>query len=192
MTQYSVPDMCKKDKKFNILDRYESAPTAFGLDRACCPFVYVGCDPRLISSAHSGQVLPLDTAPRSGSVDLYALSAADAADVSPSSYKTGYKPYADIKDGDVTYYYDASMAQPFISELFPSKPGNNLVIAKDDYYDPMGVYRPHYTLVGKVGEDTKLPIWIRDSQFQRQDLLSRQMWRRNQNSFEVNKASSFR
>jgi hypothetical protein len=104
---------------------------------------------------------------------------------SPGS-KTGYRPYADIKDGDVKYYYDATMAHPFIPELFPTHSKSNMVIAKDDYYDPMGVYKPHYTIVGKVGTDPKIPLWLQDSQFQRQDLLSRQMWRRNQNSFEVN------
>jgi hypothetical protein len=127
-------------------------------------------------------VLALDSEPRS-------VASNEAGREPGLSYKTGYKPYADIKDGDVTYYYDATLAQPFIPELFSEK-GSSVVVTKDDYYDPMGVYRPHYTIVGKVGCDLKLPLWMRDSQFQRQDLLSRQVWRRNQNSFEVNAISA--
>lgn len=165
--------MCKTSDSYN-------STTSFGLDKACCPFVYVGCDPRLISSRHSGQVLALDTAPRESSSLITTSSGA----------KTGYKSYADIKDGDVTYYYDASMANPFIQELFSMRCGNEMVVAKDNYYDPMGVYKPHYTIVGKVGKDIKIPLWLQDSQFQRQDLLGRQMWRRNQNNFEVNLSTS--
>jgi len=54
---------------------------------------------------------------------------------------------------------------------------------KEDYVDPMDSYKPHYC---RASMDNKNCLsWIRDSQFHREDLMSKQIWNRNQTNYEV-------
>lgn len=125
-------------------------------------------DPRLISSAHSGQQLLLDAPVRNGNVEM-----TNVYNHRPG-YSTNYGSYADIGGGDVSYYYDASIGAPFIQPLYESSP-----VVKIDYVDPMGSYKPHF-----FRDPTKIRgpglTWLRDSQYQRADIMSRQAWKRNQ------------
>ena len=48
----------------------------------------------------------------------------------------------------------------------------------------MGICKPHFKII--LNKNEQLPSWLRDSQYHREDLLSKQLWKRNQSSFEVN------
>jgi len=149
-------------------------------DNACLPTVYTSNDPRLVSSAHSGQRLLLDSVPQKGNININSVS-------NEHGFFTGPKQsYSNIKDGDVIYYYDNQLATPFISQLFESNPNKHVI--KQNYIDPNGVCKPHYLLTSKcfTKKCLNLPSWLRDSQYHREDLLSKQLWNRNQSSFEVN------
>lgn len=124
-------------------------------------------DPRLISSAHSGQRLLLDAPVRDGSVQMKKIPFLETTDYIHDNY-------GNIKTGDVSYYYDSHIGKPFFQPLFdPSD------IVKVDYIDPMGTYKAHYYRKGT--DDRHLGLsWLTDSQFHRNDILARSMWRRNQ------------
>lgn len=128
-------------------------------------------DPRLISAAHSGQRLTLDAPVRNGTVAM-----ATVYDDRPG-YNTNYDDFHQIRGGDILYYYDSSIGVPFIKPLFEE--GRFL---KTNYIDPMGTIKPHFerpaadNVCGKGGGLT----WLRDSQYQRADIMSRQIWNRNQ------------
>lgn len=125
-------------------------------------------DPRLISSAHSGQRLLLDAPVLDGTVKM-----ANVYSERPG-YKTIYNSLADIGGGNVSYYYDKDLLVPFFHPLFDAS-----IVAKIDYIDPMGTYKPHY-----YRDSTKVYgpglTWLADTQFQREDILAANMWRRNQ------------
>jgi hypothetical protein len=139
----------------------------------CNKVAFVSQDPRLVSSAHSGQRLALDNIPLNGKVQVW-----------DTPYIAGYRAasygsYSNIHGGQNTYYYGKDLAVPFISELF-IKPG---LVVKEDYVDPMDSYKPHYC---RASMDNKNCLsWIRDSQFHREDLMSKQIWNRNQTNYEV-------
>ena len=126
-------------------------------------------DPRLISSAHSGQRLVLDAPPLDGGTPMSQVYACRPG------YRMNYSNYGDIGGGDVSYYYDASIGQPFIEPLFD----NRAAFIKVDYIDPMGTLKPHYY---RNANDScgKGLTWLEDSQRQRNDLIASQLWQRNQ------------
>jgi len=149
---------------------FEKNPTDTGNKKT-----FVSQDPRLVSPAHSGQRLALDNIPLNGKVQIWETPYI-------SGYRAAsYDSYSNIHGGQNTYYYNKNLAVPFIHELFvqPS------VLVKEDYVDPMDSYKPHYCRV-VANTDTKNCLsWIRDSQFHREDLMSKQLWNRNQTNYEV-------
>jgi hypothetical protein len=142
--------------------------------QVCTKDVFVSDDPRLVSPAHSGQRLVLDNVPLNGKVQVWETPYIP-------EYPSVYNSYSDIHGGQNMYYYSKNLAVPFISELF-IKPD---LIVKEQYIDPMDSYKPHYC--SRVSLDNKNCLnWIRDSQFHREDLMSKQLWNRNQTNYEVN------
>ena len=141
---------------------------------------FVSQDPRLVSPAHSGQRLTLDNIPLNGKVQVWETPY--IAGYRAASYDT----YSNIHGGQNTYYYSKDIAVPFISELF-IKPG---LVVKEDYVDPMDSYKPHYCMVNI--DNKNYPSWLRDSQFHREDLMSKQLWNRNQTNYEVDGESKRR
>jgi hypothetical protein len=125
-------------------------------------------DPRLISAAHSGDRLLLDAPVRDGGVAMKDVPACRAG------YAMNYPSLASIGGGDITYYYDAAIGRPFIKPLF-----DDSLVARLAYVDPMGAYKPHYYRDSDKVSGPGL-TWLRDSQYQREDILARQIWRRNQ------------
>lgn len=125
-------------------------------------------DPRLISSAHSGQHLRLDAPVLNGSVKM-----ADVYCDRPS-YRTIYNSLAQIEGGNISYYYDKDLLVPFICPLFDKS-----LAAKVDYVDPMGTYKPHYYRDSTITSGPGL-TWLADTQFQREDILAANQWKRNQ------------
>ncbi len=138
--------------------------------------VWVSTDPRLVSSAHSGQRIALDAPPINGKLQPHDIPR------DRPGYKDIYNGYPEIGGGQIRYYIDKELAEPFINPLF-IKPE---VVRRENYVDPMGSCKPHYY---RASLDTKNCLnWIRDSQFHREDLMSKQLWRRNQTSYETNRA----
>lgn len=164
--------------RMNVLNSwdndFEQVPCVSEVARDTCNQVaFLSEDPRLISAAHNKQRLALDNIPLNGKVQVWE-----------TPYISGYKPksydsYSDLQGGQNTYYYNKGLAVPFISELFV-QPG---LVTKEVYVDPMDSYKPHYC---RASMDSKNCLnWIRDSQFHREDLMSKQLWNRNQTNFEV-------
>jgi hypothetical protein len=142
---------------------------------------YTSSDPRLISPSYGGQVLKLDNPPVETDIHLDQL----ATDESLNNYGQGYSTYSDINAGNITYYIDKSIRDPFYSPNFTTP----AYVYGKLYIDPMGAFKPRYERVPvKCNNplDTKKNIydgelsWIQDSGEHRQDLMSHQMSKQNQ------------
>jgi hypothetical protein len=131
-------------------------------------YVSAFSDPRLISAAHSGQKLVLDAPPLNGTVKMR-----DVDDIN-RSYGSVYNSISDINNGQILYYYDSEIGKPFIQPLF-----DDSSVVRVDYIDPMGTYKPHYYRDSTVVCGKGL-TWLEDSQFQRNDIIASQIWKRNQ------------
>jgi hypothetical protein len=152
---------------------------------ACSKVQYASKDPRLISVAHGGQVLTLDRPP----ADSTPSPAQVSTDISLDKYGQGYRTYSDIDGGHIMYYIDKSRQDPFYTPLFSTSARAYGTL----YRDPMGVYKPQYDREPLKCNDplntTKDSYegglsWIQDSQEHRQDLLAKQLRKRNQERWE--------
>lgn len=151
----------------------------------CNKEVYLSNDPRLISVAHGGAVLHLDRPPLDSNIQLSELNTEPAL----NNYGRGYMTYADINAGDIEYYIDKSVRDPFYQPVFNTPAHVTSVL----FRDPMGVYKPHYE---RIPMSYKNPVtdpknhfdgslsFIDDSQAYRQDLMARQMAIRNQQRWQ--------
>lgn len=120
-------------------------------------------DPRLVSAGHSGQVMRFCEPTLSGKVCL-------------DDIKTGYYgDYSDIRAGNITYYVDRQLMQPFVDQIFAPTTG----IEFEDYVDSNGIRKPHYRRICGL-ENPKCLSFVTDTQRARDDLIASNLWRRNQ------------
>ena len=141
-------------------------------------------DPRLFSASHT-QVLTFDRPPIDGRIPLEKIYTDNSLD----EYGKNYRSYSDINAGQITYYIDKSIQDPFFNPIYTNK----VLSSGELYRDPMGSLKPHYERHLLVPND---PIntprssyngclsWIEDSQEHREDLLSKQMRKNNQQRWE--------
>jgi len=142
---------------------------------------WVSNDPRLISAAHSGQIMSLDCPPIDGRIPLDKV----ATDKSLDGYGKYYTTYSDINAGHITYYINNSISDPYFEPLFTS----NARTTGKLYRDPMGAFKPQYEREPLIRKD---PInsdknvyegglsWLQDSQEHREDILASQMRKHNE------------
>lgn len=148
-----------------------------------CKTVYASPDPRLLNPLYA-QNLTLDRPPLDSSIalkDVYTNPTLEEYG------KTSYDTYSDIKAGQILYYVDKAIAGPFFSPVFtiPSDVRGGV------FKDPMGGMKPQYDRTPLTHQN---PIntksnnynglsWIDESNEQREDLIARQMAKRNQQSW---------
>ena len=148
--------------------------------QVCNQTQYASHDPRLFYAPYA-QILTLDRPPLDSTSDL--------SDKSLYKYGQNYNGYKDIDAGQIVYYINKEKQEPFFSPLFttPAYTYGNL------YQDPMGSMKPEYKRVPlKYNNplDTHKKTyegglsWIQDSTSHREDILSKQMSRNNQQRYE--------
>lgn len=152
--------------------------------QGCPPLQYASPDPRLISAVRGGDVLTLDRPPIQSSMKTSEI----INDKSLNKYGQQYSGYEDINAGQILYYVDKHFIDPFYMPIFSTSANVQGVL----YQDPMGSMKPHYIrtplkcsnpVTEKFNYDGELS-WIHDSTNHREDLLSRQMSKMNQQRFE--------
>ena len=146
---------------------------------------WVSMDPKLISASHGGQSLTLDRPPIDGTIPLNSVY----IDKNLDNYGKSYKSYSDINAGHITYYIDKSIRDPFFGPVY----SNPSLTTGMLYRDPMGAFRPQYE---RYPIDTSDQInskkcsyngglsWIEDSQEHREDIISKQMRKHNEQRWE--------
>jgi len=141
-------------------------------------------DPKLFSASHE-QVLTLDRQPIDGRIPLEKIY----TDTSLDNYGKNYRTYSDINAGHITYYIDKSIEDPFFEPLYTNK----ILSSGELYKDPMGGIKPQYerrilTKNDPINMDRSsyngCLSWIEDTQEHREDLLSKQMRKYNQQRWE--------
>jgi hypothetical protein len=147
---------------------------------SCSETTFISQDPRQYS-APLAQYLPLDIPPISGKVKLR-----DIYNSNLDNYKTGYKTYEDMNDGQIEYYIDKSIADPLFQPVY-TEPA---VQVKNLYQDPMGAIKlecnrepilntKNPTIFQRENYPTCLSF-LQDTQSFREDLISLQQRKNNQ------------
>ena len=171
----------KLDKTFKPIN-VKSCPSS-----SCIGTTYLNSDPRLYNQG--GSWLQLDRPPLNASIKLNTLT----LDKSLNRYGQSYTSYADINAGQILYYVNKNTEDAFFEPLFSKK----AVSVGTMYQDPMGAMKPQYDRIpikqsnpvidnkGACGETDEYCLsFMRDTQFQREDMLARQMRKSNQQRYE--------
>ena len=171
----------------NKLSKDFRATICEGNNEKCCPDLqFVSKDPRLISVPHSGQVQTLDRPPPNSAMLLSEIS----TDKNLDNYGKGYRSYADIDGGYISYYIDKSIEDPLFSPVF----ANTASSQGNLYRDPMGAFKPQYERNPLTNDnllDTQRNYyegglsWIRDSQEFREDIISKFMADNNEKKWSA-------
>jgi hypothetical protein len=149
-----------------------------------CKVGYISSDPRLIYSPY-GTTMMLDTAPMDSSIKLGDIY----DDPRLCNYGQGYRTYSDITAGQITYYIDKSIEDPLFSPNFVS----SARVTGELYQDPMSALKPEYNryplkcndpLTSEKQNYEYCLSWMQDSTEFREDLMSLQMRKRNQERWE--------
>jgi len=128
--------------------------------------VFYPSDGRIIDSVRNMKTI-LDKPAETGFVDMDKVSTFDN-----SNYGGPYKTYSDIKNGQIAYYVDPSVSQPFFSPVYTL----SSTVDKTIFKDPMDSVKPQYyknpitSTLHNVSNDQ----FTRDQLFFREDLMSRQ------------------
>jgi len=150
----------------------------------CNNIQYKSRDPRLYDEGHA-QWTTLNSPPIDGNVRLK-----NVYNKNLENYGQKYKGYSDINSGQVLYYIDKEIAEPFFNPLFSYRS----TYSKNIYKDPMDNIKPEYIRQVPYKNPTvqKCAItnpyclsWINDSTQFREDLLTTQMAKRNQQKYSA-------
>lgn len=169
-----------KEYKINILNpkQYDNK-IAKGFDKITNIPTYTSLDPRLYSVVYS-EHLQLDKPPIDGKVKLK-----DIYNKNIDEYKLSTREYQDLNDGQISYYTDESISQPFYKPIF----SENAYQITNVYKDPMDSIKPEYN---RELIDLENPIlrtknkykhnlsFLEDTQNQREDIISLQQRKYNQ------------
>lgn len=156
----------------------------------CATEGYTSMDPRLLNAAGPSRLV-LDRPPMNSTPKLNTLT----CDSSLDKYGQNYKSYKDVNAGQIIYYIDSSREDAFYEPLFNIKAHTIGTM----YQDPMGNMKPQYDRIiykdcngQKDGcEYDGCLSYLEDSQFHREDLLARQMRKRNQERYEPRWTNTF-
>jgi len=153
--------------------------------KGCSNPNYISMDPRLFSAPRA-EYLPLDTVPINGKVKLRDIYS-DKYD----GYGSGFTPYDKIRDGQIMYYIDDSIAGAFYKPVYSEPATETLSL----YKDPMGAMKTvadRTPLINTANPTTTTPVsypyclsYIQDTQSFREDLIALQQRKHNQEKWTV-------
>ncbi len=156
-------DFVKKE----CFDHPQECPRVNPMKVACDGSIWVSNDPRIRNPAIN-QLVPLDRPPYTGDVKLRNVYNEDLR-----GYGQNYKTYRDIHAGQIQYYLDPDLSEPYFEPNFAIRSD----ITKSVFQDPMGALKPQYDRVPIAYNNYNISDYSfdRDQMGFREDLMSKQM-----------------
>ena len=143
-------------------------------------------DPKLYNGLHN-QWITLDNIPLDCSMKIFDIP----YDTNLNKYGQNYKSYHDINAGQIMYYIDNTISQPFFYPNFVNN-GNNSNIDGVLYKDSMDSIKPQY-FYNQIKNDNPITIsknsnkyklsFLEDTTNNREELMSLQMSKINQQKY---------
>ena len=174
------PNPCRGCNK-TVLNEEMGIKRSICFDKHGCGYTRTG-DGRLKDTAR-GVLLELDAPPHEGDVGYLGNIYSDKLKTYAPRIYDGYK---DINTGQIEYYQDSVMAG-----AYPNRTGNWQLRSDEDYYiykNPMGVVElktQRYPVTAQRPEYMCGQNFMKDSMSHREDLMSKQSYNFNKNSFNA-------
>lgn len=175
-----IPNFNNRDN-YNILNPHGESSTDFFKTT----FGYTSLDPRLYDAARNNR-LTLDKPPPDGNIQMENIYKNPTLE----KYKCGvYKNgYSGVKAGQIVYYESSQTSVPFVRPVFMESATMNSI----NYTNPMGgksivytrepIKNPDFLNTKRREYDGGLS-WLRDSSFFREDIISRQQIKNNEQKY---------
>lgn len=173
-------NMCESNSTYTYLNQRGVETSPFFKKDNVCGYESVIQDGRLYDTSRN-LVMSLDTPP----IQVHYNSKHDTISGKPqyNDYGRNYKDYRSVNLGQIQYYIDTDISQPFISPVYsmPSKTTGQI------YTDPMGAKRPEFTKTFDMSrrEHTNMLSSIEDTTKHREDIMSLQQQRHNEQRYDV-------
>lgn len=157
----------------------------------CSNYVYKSTDPRLIDAVLA-QDLALDTVPMDSSIKLSEVY----TDPRLCDYGKNYRTYSDIGAGQIVYYVDKSIQDAYFEPNFV----DTAYVKSYVYQDPMSSLKPRYDRypitcdnpVQNTKDKFKYCLSsMDDSTSFREDIMSKQMSKMNEQSWTARYGASY-
>jgi hypothetical protein len=159
-----------------------SAPEFYEVDCQGSKAYTANFDARLSDPVRGTISMSLDRAPYQardkGTYDNPQIYTKEYDQISPKIYGD----YSTINNGQIRYYHDKTMDDPYFSPNFVRRYNVDYVLFKD----PMGAIKPEYIRkpLNYTDRNFSKDSFIRDSTQFREDIMERQMRVRNQQRYE--------
>lgn len=163
---------------------YEVLNSNFGLTKADGFFrttddcTVTAVDPRLVNPMYGASPLQLNRAPYTGDVRLNEIYTEKL-----DNYGQNYTNYKDVNAGQIVYYVDNDISDTLSLPNFTIRSD----VKNTMFKTPMGGLWPTYEATPFTKDNTYVSPqqFTRDTVFQREDIMSRQMAKMNRQSFPV-------
>lgn len=160
----NLKPMNGQDQNVSFLNKLGLTPmTDYHVNKSTGTYVY-GWDSRMVDAR--GMRLELDQPAKIGAVDMD-----DVYKIDNSGYGGVYPTYVAMNNGNISYYVDKSVSQPFFDPVYTLTSN----VEKQIFMDPMTNPKPEYT---KTVQSTLNSVvndqYARDQLSFREELMSRQ------------------
>ena len=178
-TACRINNGCTDNSVYNYLNKRGVPPSPYFKKDINGTQMSTKADARLYSSAHN-QFMELDSVP----IQNVYNSINDNVSGNPelNNYGKNYSGYSSINAGQIQYYVDSELSEPFYKPVY----GTKAKVTGTMYKDPMDSVKPHfdreYPKFGMYNDCTCLSS-IDDTTKFRDDIMSRQQRVNNQKDF---------
>lgn len=175
-------DGCKDSKNFTYLNQRGVKPSPFFREEQgeFLKKTYVSevPDGRLVDVGRGFFTQTFDSKPTQVYYDLINDNISQSEEL--NSYGLGYKSYNTVSGGEIQYYIDKEISDPFIRPIY-GMPSESTGVT---YTDPMGSRKVQFNKAYPK-ENTACLSWIQDSSSQRDDITALQQGKFNKERFDL-------
>jgi hypothetical protein len=156
-----------------------------------CRTTWVGSNPLLLDPRRN-ILTKLDKPPYTGDVPVGNVCTDQIYTPYFRNYGKNYRNYSDINSGQIQYYVDSSLSESLFNPVFT----NPAIVEHKVFMDPMGATKPQYDRHSLVQYDwdqcdkQACDSFTHDSIEFREDLMSRQMRKMNQQDWSLRWSST--
>jgi hypothetical protein len=171
-------NLCQNTKTYTYLNKRGVESSPFFEKSSECGYKSTIPDARLYDTSRNYN-MHLDITPIQVPYDVKH----DTIDGMGESYGRNYKSYETVNAGQIQYYVDKEIAQPFFSPVYAMPSETHAIV----YTDPMGTKKPQFTK--KFNNDrlqhTNTLSWLEDTTKHREDIMSLQQRTNNEKRYDL-------
>jgi hypothetical protein len=175
-------NLCQNSETYTFLNKRGVESSPYFTKSYNCGYKSTRQDSRLVDTSRN-VTMNLDVPPIQVAYDVKHDNMDGKRIGQGKTYGKHYDSYADVNAGQIQYYVDSEIAQPFFSPVYAMQSE----VDKTMYIDPMGTKKPQFTkkFNEKRQEHTNMLSSIEDTTKHREDIMSLQQRVHNERRYDL-------